>query len=136
MHDIADARRAAHGDPVVLGLDQVERLTDPALVTHVNFLVRAAPANLHLALAGRELPPGLDVSASVLGSDVAILTAEDLRFSQQDIAGLFEHRFSRRDLESVATMSAGWPIALRIRHNENTADMTGSDRLPRDVVEN
>ncbi len=127
---------AAYGGPVVLGLDEVERLTDPALVAHVNFLVRAAPANLHLALAGRELPPGLDVSESVLGSDAEILTAEDLRFTRKDIAGFFGHRLSRRDLDSVAAMSAGWPIALRIRHNENPADMTGSDRVVRDVVEN
>ena len=126
----------SYGGPVVLGLDETERLTDPALVAHLNFLLRGAPANLHMAIAGRELPAGLDVSSSVLGSDAEILTAEDLRFTREDIAGFFERKLSRRDLASVESTSAGWPIALRIRLNENPADLTGSDRVVRDVVGN
>ena len=47
----------AHGSPVVLALDEAERLTDPSLVAHLNFLVRGAPPNLHVALAARELRP-------------------------------------------------------------------------------
>ena len=33
-------------------------------------------------------------------------------------------------------MSAGWPIALRIHQNEKPADLTGSEKVVRDVVEN
>ena len=126
----------AYGGPVVLALDEAERLTNAALVALVNFLVRGAPANLHIAIAGRELPDGLDVSAAVLGSDAEVLTADELRFNREDIAGFFDHKLSRAELARVQSASAGWPIALRIRHNEAGPGLTGEARVMRDVVEN
>ena len=126
----------AYGDPVVLALDEAEWLTDSALVALVNFLVRGAPANLHIAIAGRELPAGLDVSAPVLGSDAKILTADELRFSREDIAGFFGHKLSRAELAAVQSLSAGWPIALRICHNEAGPSATSEARVLRDVIEN
>ena len=126
----------AHPGPVVLVLDEAERLTNPALVAIVNFLVRGAPANLHMAIAGRELPAGLDVSASVFDSHAEILTADELRFTRKDIAGFFDHKLSRPELATVLSMSAGWPIALRIRQNEGSVTLTGEARVVRDVIEN
>lgn len=126
----------AHADPVVLVLDEVERLSDPALVAVLNFVVRGAPTNLHLAVAGRELPPGLDLSVSVLGSDAVILTADELRFTRKDIAGYFHDELSPAELARVVSLSAGWPIALRIRHNEGSVGRGGEARIVRDVIEN
>ena len=124
------------GKPVVLALDEAERLTDPGLVALINFLVRAAPPDLHIAISGRELPAGLDVSASVLGSNAEILTADNLRFTKKDIDGFFNHKLSPGELAEVVSISAGWPIALRIRHNESLAATTAESRVVRDVIEN
>ena len=124
----------ASGDPVVLALDEAEQLNTP-LAELVSYLVHAAPPNLHIAIAGRELPDGLDIAAPVLGGDGAILTSDDLRFSREDIAGFFNHRLSGDKLEEVASMSGGWPIALRIRQNEPVGGLA-SERVVRDVVEN
>ena len=127
---------AAAGRPCVLVLDELENVADPAAVALLNGLLRDAPANLHLALACRQLPDGLDASRSVLGSDAAVLTAEDLRFSRADIARFFNLALSRRELAAFATESEGWPIALQIGRNVAARRGPGETRVARHVVGN
>ena len=123
------------GRPCVLALDELERLTDPAAVRVLNLLVRRGPPSLHLAMACRELPIGLDVAGPVFGGDAAILSVEDLRFSKPEIASFFDRRLSRRELGAVATASAGWPIALRVRRSAKALGDEGRERVLRDVVD-
>ena len=106
-----------HRAPCVLALDEVERLASPGAVGTLNALLRRAPRNLHLGMAFREPPPGLEIAMFALEGREATVTAHDLRFSRSDIARFFERGLSRRELDSVATDSAGWPIALRIHRN-------------------
>ena len=127
-----------HNAPCVLALDELERLADPAAAALISRLVAAAPPNLHLALAGRELPPGLDVAAAVLDARAEVLLAEDLRFSTPEIARFFDLKLSRRRLAAVAAESTGWPIAVRMHRNR---DHTGGEdpapgerRFVRDVI--
>ena len=126
----------AYGGPFVLALDEGERLTKPSLVALFNFLLAAAPANLHVALAARELPRLLDIVTPLRGAEPGILTAEDLRFSRQDIARFFDQRLSRREVKEIASKSAGWPIALRIRRNERRQDSEEGARVRRNAVDN
>ena len=108
----------AQARPVVLALDEVERLPGSASVPILSLLLERGPSNLHLAIACRELPVGLQVATSVLEGEAAILTADDLRFSRSEIGGLFAAGLSRRELADLTADSAGWPIALRIYQNE------------------
>ncbi|MYE59383.1 MAG: hypothetical protein F4X35_07405 [Alphaproteobacteria bacterium] len=105
-----------HGGPCVLALDEVERLGG-AGVAALNTLLRRAPANLHVGLAYRQRPPGLEVAIFELEGRAATVTVEELRFSTPDIARFFERRLSGRELDSVLASSEGWPIALRIHRN-------------------
>ena len=125
----------AHGGPCVLALDELERLSDPGAVALLNFLVRSCPAGLHLALAGRKLPAGLDISELVLGGRAETLTAQDLRFSVREIGDFFDRRLTRRELAAVAEESAGWPMALRIHRNAAGQPRSGAARLYSKVVE-
>ena len=124
----------AHDGPVVVALDEAERLTDPAHLALVDFLIRGAPANLHVAIACRELPANLDVAAAVLSSDAQILTASELRFSRDGIDRFFDNALTRPALAEVASTSAGWPIAVRIRHNERNGLAPGQARALGDVM--
>ena len=126
----------AHGAPVVLALDELEQLTDPKLTALVDLVLRGAPDNLHVALAGRQLPRRLDLSAPVLEGDAPILTAEDLRFTRDEIAGFFDQKLSRRELADVVSASGGWPIALQVYQNQRHARPTAESRVVRDIVEN
>jgi len=131
----------SHRSPCVLALDELERLSNPDSVALLNFLLRWGPANLHLAMACRELPSGLDVADLVLDGSAIVLSAEELRFSKAEIARFFGLKLSRREHRALATESAGWPIALRIRRNElrigRTDDgVSGEAGVVREVVEN
>ena len=103
----------ADGRPWVLALDAVERAVNKDGVSVLNELVRANVANLHLALACRQLPVGLDIARPVFAG-AEVITAGDLRFSRADIARFFGGRLSRQQLAQVAQESSGWPIALRV----------------------
>ena len=112
-----------HAAPCVLALDEVERLQSPEAVATLNALLRRAPDNLHVGMAYRERPPGLDVAMLELEGRASTVTVDDLRFSTPDIPRFFSRRLPRRELNSLSARSAGWPIALRIYSN---ADRKGA----------
>ena len=107
-----------HGAPCVLALDELERLRSPDAIAAINALLRRAPRSLHVGMAFRERPPGLEVAMHVLEGRGVTMTAEELRFTASDVFRFFDRRLSRRELARVVASSAGWPIALRIYRNE------------------
>ena len=123
------------GRPFVIALDDLQELTDPSCVSLVDFLLRRGPPNLHLALSGRSLPPGLSVGGPVLDGRAEILGTEDLRFSRADVSAFFEHGLSRRALAREATRSTGWALALRVSRNGGEAG-TGNGGDGNDVSAN
>ena len=117
-------------EPCVLALDEVERLRNPEAIAVINSLLRRAPRTLHVGMAFRERPPGLDISMFVLEGRAATVTAGDLRFSAQDVSRFFDRRLSRRELAVVVAGSDGWPIALRMYRNagpRGLASVAGDD---------
>ena len=117
--------------PCVLALDEVERLHGSATFAALNRFVRAAPRGLHLAVACREIPAGLDLAALVLDGESRAITTEDLRFSRADVARFFESKLTRREITAVTENSAGWPIALRICRNSRGLE-AGAETLDAD----
>ena len=111
-----------HDGPCFLALDEVEHLTNPDAVATLNLLIRAAPRNLHLAMAFRDVPPGLDIATLLLDGAATVVEADDLRFSKAEVARFFNSKLSRRKLAAVAAESEGWPIALRIYRNAGRPD--------------
>ena len=114
-----------HDAPCVLVLDELERLQSPEAVAALNALLHRVPGNLHMAMAYRERPPGLEVAMFAFEGRAATVTVEDLRFSMPHISRFFDRRLSRRELGSVLANSAGWPIALRIYRNAERVGAAG-----------
>ena len=106
-----------HAAPCVLAMDELDRLRSPDAVAAINLLLRRAPRDLHVAMAFRDRPPGLDIAMFALEGRGETVTAEDLRFAKADVVRFFDRGLSRRELASVLANSAGWPIALRIYRN-------------------
>ncbi|MCY3620806.1 MAG: hypothetical protein OXH68_03735 [Gammaproteobacteria bacterium] len=121
MHSIE-----VRGFPCVLALDDVDRLQTPESRAVVNRLLQRGPANLHLALAFREPPAGIDVATPILDGRGVAISVEDLRFTKPEIARFFDTRLSRRELAALHEVSRGWPIALRIHRNTQPAPSPGS----------
>ena len=108
--------------PCILALDELERVRNPAAVAVLDFLVRAAPPNLHLAIACRELPGGLDIAVPVSEDDGALITATDLRFTHREIAALCPDQPTRARVDAIAAASDGWPVAVRFHCNAERYD--------------
>ena len=107
----------SHKRPCVLAVDELDRLQNPEAVLLINAVLDRAPRNLHYALAFRERPNGLNVATLTLEGHGETLTAEDLRFTPEQIARFLDMRLTRAQLTSIANESAGWPIALRLYRN-------------------
>lgn len=106
------------GTPFVIAFDEVERLSDPASISMLAFLLKRGPPNLHLLFACREIPDGIDVAGVLLEGRGEVIETEDLRFSRADVARFFDLSLSRRALVEEANHSAGWPLALCVSRNE------------------
>ena len=98
----------------VLALDEAER-ANPATVALLNFLVRMAPPSLHLAIAGRELPAGFDIADAVLDGRAELITAEDLRFTVEEVAALLGDGSAPAQARAILAATQGWPIAVRLQ---------------------
>ena len=126
----------AHPGPCVLALDELEHISNPETVDLLNRLLNSRVPNLHLALSCRELPLGLDIVSPKVDEEIEILNEEDLRFSRQDIQRFFGGKLSRRKLATVATESAGWPIALRVQRNARQRPGKASASLIQNAMQN
>ena len=126
---------AACGRPCLLALDELERIAEAESVELVNTLLKWAPENLSIAIACREFPAALDIGSSVLAGDTALFDASHLRFSRAEIASFLGGRLPGRDIDALARRSAGWPIALRIAHNQPSSTEPPAPHA-RDVAEN
>jgi LuxR family maltose regulon positive regulatory protein len=92
----------------VLVLDDVELLADgPAAA--LDDLLRRMPANLHLLLCGRRLPP-LGLARFRASGDLAEVDADDLRFDRGEVAALA----ARLGTEPPAVDLGGWPALVRL----------------------
>ena len=99
---------AALGRPFVLAFDGLERLANPASVALLDFLVQHAPGNLHLALACRHLPAGLNIAGAVLEGRAAVLTTDQQALRQ----ARSEHQ-GRRAAPGAGTGPAAGRVLMR-----------------------
>ena len=126
----------ALGKPFVIAFDELERLRNPASVSLLEFLLQRGPPNLHLAIACRQIPDGLNVAGAVLDGWAELVGTEELRFSKAEVARFFDLNLSRSDLAAEMDRTAGWPFALRISHNRMEGGTEESTGVVQDYVKN
>ena len=124
------------GKPFVIAFDGVERLRNPASVALLEFLLQRGPPNLHLAMACRQVPDGLNVAGAVLEGRAQVVGTDELRFSRADVAKFFDWGLSRDELTEEMDRSAGWPLALRISRNRMERGAAGGAGVVQDLVRN
>jgi LuxR family maltose regulon positive regulatory protein len=135
-HDETSLRLASSSikgtDPVVLVLDNVERLRDADQWTQVPPLLDAMPAGSALALVGRHAPlPRLArLRAEGAVTEVGI---PDLRMDEREIAEMVRalgSRFDRDEIPRLARRTEGWPVAIAL----GVLSQDGDDRALDDYV--
>ena len=103
--------------PFVIAFDELERVKNPASMSLLELLLQHGPPNLHVAVACRQLPEGLNVGSAVMEGRAEVVQTEDLRFSRADLAKFFDLRLSRQELAREMDQTLGWPLAMRISRN-------------------
>ena len=126
----------AFDKPFVIAFDELERLSNPASVSLLEFLLQRGPPNLHLAFACRQIPDGLNVAGAVLDGRAELVGTEELRFSKAEVARFFDLKLSRGDLAAEMDRTAGWPIALRVSRNWMEGGVGQSTGVAREIVRN
>ena len=104
--------------PFVLVFDELERIASAGASRLLALLLERGPPNLHLAFGCRQLPAGVNVAGAVLEGRAVIASADELRFSRDEVAAFFGGKLPRARLDALLVESAGWPFALRIARSE------------------
>ena len=104
--------------PVVLVLDDLQDITEPAVFEELEFLVRHAPPQLRLVLATRADPP-LPLQRLRLDGQLVQLRAADLAFTVAEAAELLaasedQPALSDDDLALLHARTEGWAAGLRL----------------------
>ncbi len=131
--------------PVVLVLDDVHELSSPPAGAALDFLVRHAPPQCRLVLAGRADPP-LPIERLRVGEELAELRIADLAFDRAETSELcrqLDLPLSEADIDSLWARTEGWAAALRLAalslhgHPEPArfvAELTGTDHAVADYL--
>ncbi len=100
--------------PLVLVLDDVHWLSDPAACVWLERLMREAPEHVHLVLCGRQ-PPPLSVADLQARGDVLMLGPADLRLPAAGLpafsACVLNQRLPAETLDYLHALVGGWPLA-------------------------
>ena len=125
MHQMGMLARAieVHAAPCLLVLDEVDRVPRRTMLL-IDLLLKRAPRNLHVAMAFRS-DPKLDLAPYILDGRAVVVGAQELRFSQSDIAEFFHGDLSRQELAGVERRTAGWPVALMVHRNLRIEEAKG-----------
>ncbi|HXB65232.1 MAG TPA: LuxR C-terminal-related transcriptional regulator [Solirubrobacteraceae bacterium] len=131
--------------PLVLVLDEVHELTSPRATAALDYLVRHAPPQLRIVIAGRADPP-LHIERLRAGGALTQLRITDLAFNREETAtlcGQLELPISEQELEALWVHTEGWPAAvcmaaLSLREHPEPArflaDFAGTDRAVADYL--
>jgi LuxR family transcriptional regulator, maltose regulon positive regulatory protein len=130
---------------VVLVLDEIHELTSPQATATIDFLVRHAPEQLRIVLAGRADPP-LPIERLRVSGALTELRIADLAFDREETSELcrqLDLALSSEDIDSLWARTEGWVAALQLAalslrgHPEPArfvAEFAGTDRAVADYL--
>ncbi len=131
--------------PIVLVLDEIHELTSPRASAAIDFLVRHAPEQLRIVLAGRA-DPLLPTERLRASGALTELRIAKLAFDREETAKLcarLELGLSDTEIDSLWAHTEGWPAAVRLAalslrgHSEPgrfLAEFAGTDRAVADYL--
>jgi LuxR family maltose regulon positive regulatory protein len=131
--------------PVVLVLDEIHELASPPAAAAIDFLVRHAPEQLRIVLAGRADPalPTERLRASGALTELRIAELALNREETAELCGRLELALSDTEIDSLWARTEGWPAAVRLAAlslrghpspGRFIADFAGTDRAVADYL--
>jgi LuxR family maltose regulon positive regulatory protein len=111
-------------EPVILVLDDIHELTDPAVLGGIDVLIRHAPATLRLVLSARQ-PPALQLARLRVAGELADIGGHDLACTSEEadayfaMLGLGVEPGAR---DALLRRTQGWMAGLRLAAMAARAD--------------
>jgi LuxR family transcriptional regulator, maltose regulon positive regulatory protein len=104
--------------PVVLVLDDLQDISDPAVFRGLKFLLRHAPEQLRLVLSTRVDPP-LPLHRLLVSGQLSQVRSADLVFTVAEVAELlaeyeFQPGLDEHDAALLQARTEGWAVGLRL----------------------
>ncbi|GAA2194853.1 hypothetical protein GCM10009848_60320 [Micromonospora lupini] len=114
--ELLAAGLAAAEQPVLLVLDDLHRITDPAALTGLEFLLRHSEQRLHLVVGARAGLP-LALHRLRLAGELTEIGPDELAFTDDEVADLLTAHGAPLPAAAVRRLrerTGGWPAPLRI----------------------
>lgn len=118
----------SHDKPLVIIVDNYDTASHDELDAFFGELLRSVPANVHFAVATRTqfLVPLRELW---LASNAHEFAAEHLRFTDDEIAALFDNGLQSESLAQISAWTEGWPVAVGLARHYLSITHSGNDRL-------
>lgn len=114
-------------DPFTLILDDLHRITEPAIFVALDYLLEHLPPQMHLVMATRVDPP-LALARGRARGELAEIRMTELRFSDEEAGAFLNDRLglglSAAELTLLQSRTEGWAVGLRLA--AASLDPTGS----------
>ncbi len=109
---IANALHSQKSD-LVLFLDDYHRATSPENDRFVDFLLEAAPPNVHLVISSR-IRPDLQLATYQMKGALREITVADLAFTRDEMAVFLDGDAADDNLDLLESKLEGWPAGLQL----------------------
>jgi LuxR family maltose regulon positive regulatory protein len=104
------------GEPLVIFLDEYNRVQSDAMDSFLQVVIRNVPEHVHFVVASR-WRPSLGLENLRIHEDLLEITAADLRFTAEDastLLGAVSSDMDARQIGDFINYTAGWPMALQM----------------------
>ena len=105
---------ARHGGKATLVIDDLHTVTNGQILKGLSHLLRYLPVSVHMIVISRT-EPAIELEKLELQSQVLRITAQDLRFRQDEIADFYLKRdcaFGTEMIEKIGGYTEGWVAAM------------------------
>ena len=102
-----------HESKCVLIMDDFENLNEETVDGIINPLLHHAPANLHLAIAGRD-DHTLKLAKMEIEGQVVRLPVQSLNFTQRELDVFFEDYLPAKTIRKIYQLTEGWPVTIQM----------------------
>jgi LuxR family transcriptional regulator, maltose regulon positive regulatory protein len=107
---------AAQDAPVMMVLDDLHLVTEPAILEGLAYVLRNAAPGMHLVVSSR-MDPLLHLHRYRLAGELTEIRADDLAFSASESTSLLAHhgvKLSRAALDRLTARTEGWAAGMRM----------------------
>lgn len=101
------------GQPLVLIIDDFERVNESAIAEILGTFIDLAPPTVHLLVASRTFP-AIPLSTLQIEGKLRLIDAHQLKLRREELAWMLELDTGSAELDEIARRTEGWPVTAEL----------------------